>query len=258
MAITWMNDPVQTLWYNDDPVYSASWQGGNPVFESAKTACELHLTLTSELSQNIYLYAPNSTWDSQITIPDSTDRYFMINWGDGTDVEYFNCALKAIGHSYASAGSYVVKICARKNRPVAFGMKIVAVWMGVMGEAGSGQKAKTFPQLTKVVVGSDGSLANQMAFQACTGLTEVAVAADSDHETMGSQLSIKPWGANLFTGCTAMQRLIVNAATPPTLSANAIVDLPAECDILVPADSVAAYQAASGWSDRAAHIQAKQ
>lgn len=250
-----MNNPAQTLWYNDDPVYGASWMG-TPVFESMKTACELHLTLTSELSQNINLFAPNYNWDSSITIPGSREKYFMISWGDGTGVEYFNCNIGAINHAYASAGSYVVRICARKNRPVAFGMFLAAVWTGVMGEAGSGQKAKTYPQLTKVVVGSDGSLANQMAFQACTGLTEVVVAADSDHETMGSQLSIKPWGANLFTGCTAMQRLIVNAATPPTLSANAIVDLPADCAIYVPAASVAAYQAASGWSDRAAYIQA--
>jgi len=43
---------------------------------------------------------------------------------------------------------------------------------------------------------------------------------------------------------------------PPTLGSGALSNVPADCAIYVPSASVAAYQAASGWSARSAYIQA--
>ena len=59
-----------------------------------------------------------------------------------------------------------------------------------------------------------------------------------------------------FYGCSALMKLTVLASTPPTLGTGVLVGVPATCSIRVPAGSVAAYQAAPNWSDRAAYITA--
>lgn len=63
-------------------------------------------------------------------------------------------------------------------------------------------------------------------------------------------------GASAFSGTSSLTMFICRATTPPTLTSTSITGLPATCAIKVPAASVAAYQSASYWSDRAAYISA--
>ena len=63
-------------------------------------------------------------------------------------------------------------------------------------------------------------------------------------------------GAYGFGSCNHLDSITCRATTPPTLGSNAFRSVPATCPIYVPSASVATYQAASGWSTRAAYIQA--
>ena len=83
------------------------------------------------------------------------------------------------------------------------------------------------------------------AFYSCTSLTSITI---PDGVT-----SIMDYA---FYSCSALMKLTVLASTPPTLGTGALVGVPAGCSIRVPAGSVAAYQAAPNWSDRAAYITA--
>ena len=59
-----------------------------------------------------------------------------------------------------------------------------------------------------------------------------------------------------FSGCSGLTRITINATTPPTLGSFAIPDN--VTNIYVPAGSVNAYKAASGWSSYASKISAIQ
>lgn len=60
---------------------------------------------------------------------------------------------------------------------------------------------------------------------------------------------------NAFNGCTALMSITCLATTPP-LASFSFSNVPADCAIYVPAGSVDAYKAKSGWSDRATYIKA--
>lgn len=63
-------------------------------------------------------------------------------------------------------------------------------------------------------------------------------------------------GTRAFYGCTHLTTLTVLTTTPPTFGSNALYNTTALVNIYVPAESVATYQAASGWSAFAAKISA--
>ena len=63
-------------------------------------------------------------------------------------------------------------------------------------------------------------------------------------------------GDDALNGCTSLESITIEATTPPTVGTDALANVPADCAIYVPEESVDAYKAASGWSDRAAYIQA--
>jgi len=68
--------------------------------------------------------------------------------------------------------------------------------------------------------------------------------------------SVTSIGDSAFMNNMGITSITCNATTPPTLGSNVFYNIPATCPIYVPAASVDAYKAASGWSDRAAYIQA--
>lgn len=82
------------------------------------------------------------------------------------------------------------------------------------------------------------------AFNNCTGLTSI---------TIPSGVTRIDYGA--FQNCTGLTSVTCLATTPPTLGTNAF-DNTNNCPIYVPAESVNAYKAASGWSSYASRIQA--
>lgn len=72
--------------------------------------------------------------------------------------------------------------------------------------------------------------------------------------TIGS--TVTNIGYQAFFSCTSMSEMTCLATTPPTLGLNALYWIPSTSPIFVPAASVNAYKAASGWSDRASYIEA--
>ena len=75
------------------------------------------------------------------------------------------------------------------------------------------------------------------AFYDCTGLTSVTLPG-----------SISSIGVNAFNGCTGLQSLTVLRVNPPFVGNNAFNNVPAGIPVNVPCESVADYQAATGWS----------
>ena len=63
-------------------------------------------------------------------------------------------------------------------------------------------------------------------------------------------------GAFAFYDCTSLTSLTCNATTPPTLGYDVFGVCNNLSHIYVPAESVDAYKAASGWSDKASIIEA--
>ena len=82
-------------------------------------------------------------------------------------------------------------------------------------------------------------------FQNCVNLTEAELPS-----------TVTAMNAGCFNNCSQLQSLTIKATTPPTLGTNALNNTHADLKIYVPADSVEAYKAASGWSAYATKIQA--
>lgn len=82
------------------------------------------------------------------------------------------------------------------------------------------------------------------AFARCTNLQEVELPALSEIKM------------NTFSGCTALQRIAVNATTPPTVGRGAFQDITLSgVDCFVPDGSFSAYQAAEVWQDMNLRLQ---
>ena len=99
--------------------------------------------------------------------------------------------------------------------------------------------------LESIVIPSNITSIGQYAFSGCTSLESVDIAA-----------SVTSIGAYAFSANTSLKSLTVRATTPPTLLVSSLSNVPADCAIYVPADSVDAYKAADNWSTRATYIEA--
>ena len=98
--------------------------------------------------------------------------------------------------------------------------------------------------LTKVVLPNSLLSLENYVFQYCSSLASI---------TLGTGISsIK--GA--FNRCTNLKELIVLRETPPTLNSQVLTQLPEDCVIKVPTNSVEAYKTATNWSARADYIVA--
>ena len=97
--------------------------------------------------------------------------------------------------------------------------------------------------LTSCTIGSGVTSIGNYAFCYC-GLTSITIPS-----------SVTSIGAGAFQYCTSLTSITVNATTPPNCTQGAF-DNTNNCKFYVPAASVDAYKAASGWSDYASRIQA--
>ena len=77
-------------------------------------------------------------------------------------------------------------------------------------------------------------------FYGCTALALAIIGAD-----------VTNIGATVFQNCTALARLVVKAATPPTLASNTLQGCSALAAIYVPDASVEAYKTATNWAAKA-------
>lgn len=68
--------------------------------------------------------------------------------------------------------------------------------------------------------------------------------------------SVTSIGDAAFADCSSIFDIISRNTTPPTIYSDTFQNVPYDATIEVPDTSVSAYQSASGWSDRAAYIQA--
>ena len=84
------------------------------------------------------------------------------------------------------------------------------------------------------------------AFNTCSAMTDI---------TIGSGITII--SGNTFRNCSALKTVTVKATTPPTLGNNEFNGVQLN-NIYVPAESVEAYKAASGWSSYSSIISAIQ
>lgn len=101
------------------------------------------------------------------------------------------------------------------------------------------------PGLTSVTIPSTATAIASNAFRNCTSLASITIPS-----------GVTSIDSYAFRDCTSLMEITCHATTPPTAAYGFLMNVPATCAIKVPAASVAAYQAASYWSDRSAYISA--
>ena len=98
-------------------------------------------------------------------------------------------------------------------------------------------------ELTRVEL-TDIKEIGSFTFNACTALS-LAIIGDT----------VTKIDSSAFLNCTTLARLVVKAATPPTLASNALKGCGKLTAIYVPDEAVEAYKAATNWISYAAKIQ---
>lgn len=86
------------------------------------------------------------------------------------------------------------------------------------------------------------------AFSSCKKLTSINI-----NNNLGN---ITFFGYNAFYYCELLASIIIESTTPPAIGSNELFNSSYVPKIYVPAESVDAYKAASGWSSYASKIQA--
>lgn len=108
-----------------------------------------------------------------------------------------------------------------------------------------GSCAFSISNLTSVTIPNSVTSINDNAFYYCENLESITIP--------NSVTNINYYA---FQRCGRLTSVTVKATTPPTLGSNVFSGTPSSLVIYVPAESVDAYKAASGWSNYADKIQA--
>ena len=98
--------------------------------------------------------------------------------------------------------------------------------------------------LTSITIPNSVISIGNFAFNGCTGLTSV---------TIGN--SVTTIGDYAFGYCTDLASITSLATTPPTIQYGTFDEVPDDCPIYVPSESIWEYKSTSGWRDRANYIQ---
>ena len=98
--------------------------------------------------------------------------------------------------------------------------------------------------LTSITIPNSVTSIGNYAFNGCTGLTSV---------TIGN--SVTTIGDYAFWYCTDLASITSLATTPPTIQYGTFDEVPDDCPIYVPSESIWEYKSTSGWRDRANYIQ---
>ena len=189
-------------------------------------------------AHNLYL---NGTLLTSVTIPNSV-----------TSLAFYGCTgltSVTIPDSVTSIGANAFDGCSGLTGVY---IEDLAAWCGIDFVNESANPCSTAHNLylngtllASVTIPSDVTSIGRYAFSTCKGLKNVTIPN-----------SVTSIGNYAFHNCSGVHKITSNPTIPPALGEGAITGVPADCAIYVPSTSVAAYQAASGWSDRSAYIQA--
>lgn len=197
-----------------------------------------------------------------------------VDWGDGTTpntltgTSITNLRVTP-NHSYATPGEYVIKLT-------------VDGAMGICGEAGSNagsailrysifSDARNYVyrnSVQKIEFGSGVSSIGAYAFEYCASLESIAIpnsvpriedsAFNSCYSLASATIpnSVTSIGNNAFSYCysAAFYDFSNHTSVPTLANTNAFNDIPADCQIRVPASLVNEWEAATNWSTYAGRI----
>lgn len=127
----------------------------------------------------------------------------------------------------------------------------LAIAKKLSGGGGGGGGDETLSELIKrtittIEIPDDVTKIGTSAFTGCAELESVVL-----HENI---TTVENYA---FQNCTKLMSITSKATTPPSLLGSGVLTgVPDNCNIYVPAESVAAYKAANRWSSRASYIQA--
>lgn len=94
-------------------------------------------------------------------------------------------------------------------------------------------------KLKNIIIGEEITTIGNRAFSGCTSLEKYIC---------GSK--VKTIGQEAFADCSAIKKIICHTVIPPTCGSQALDDINKwECTLLVPANSIAAYQEADQWNE---------
>ncbi len=93
--------------------------------------------------------------------------------------------------------------------------------------------------LKKVIIGNSVTSIGEEAFFGCSGLTSITIPN-----------SVTSIGDGAFEGCDKLQKIYCNATVPPACGKNVFKDVDKwNCELYVPAESMADYRSADVWSE---------
>ena len=165
---------------------------------------------------------------TSITIPDSVTSI-------GYEAFYWCTSLTSvtIGNGVTSIGEYAFCWCDSLTS-VTIGNGVTSIGNSAFYDCG---------KLTSITIPDGVTSIGQSAFSSCTSLTSVTIPD-----------SVTSIGYGAFSGCTSLKEVYCKATTPPTGGSSMFYNNASGRKIYVPAQSVAAYKAASVWSGYASYI----
>ena len=180
----------------------------------------------------------NGTYDTTMNNAVTVAVDGNANVADGTGVFKLNSALNRIDiprSGYTSIGTDSFRCCTNLTSIILpSGITSIGEYAFMGCE-----------NLTSINIPSGVTSIGANAFNVCTSLPSIDLPS-----------TLTDIGMQAFYSCSHLTSIICRATTPPTLGTFALGNVPANCAIYVPAESVDTYKAASGWSDRANYIQA--
>lgn len=257
-AVTYNGNPVSEVTYNGVTVWSAAAPAPTEFYIAPDTSAGL---------------------EQKFSFTQSSANAITIDWGDGSQTESPSILSGTVTHNYAAYDSYVITVACASGETWTLASQITSTDFlysnlskivfgdGCVGTADYAMMGASVLQTVEFASSSFQTFGNN-SFEGCTNLGSITIPDNIasipgycfrscsilDDVIIGS--GVASLGAYAFNGCSNLFSLTIKATTPPTVGSRALYNVPNDCDIYVPSSAVATYQAASGWSSRAAYIQA--